>query len=327
VAWAAVAAGARGSLGGRPPKDRRRVLNGILWILRSGARWRDLPERYGPWQTVANSFYRWRRAGVWSRVLAELQRQADERGELDRALHHVDSTVVRAHPHAAGAKGQQHEALGRSRGGFSTKIHVRCDGNGRPLVFHPTGGEAAATKALPHLLDSWQVRRASPGRPRKRPERLVADRGYSNRHVRNLLRRRGIGSVIPQPGNQRPRFLLDLQAYHARNQALRLVGRPKPCRRIATCYVRAAEADRSVPPTTSPCCRSPPSCSGCRFENTAYTLLGAGRARTASFPERPKPDSGLDPKTPPSRPFTRRSLEQAQGLALVSVTASPLHLA
>jgi transposase len=95
----------RGSLGGRPPKDRRRVLNGILWILRSGARWRDLPERYGPWQTVANSFYRWRRAGVWSRVLAELQCQADERGELDWALHHVDSTVVRAHQHAAGAKG------------------------------------------------------------------------------------------------------------------------------------------------------------------------------------------------------------------------------
>ena len=94
----------RGRLGGRPPKDRRRVLNGILWILRSGARWRDLPERYGPWQTAANTFYRWRQAGVWARVLAELQRQADERGELDWALHHVDSTVVRAHQHAAGAK-------------------------------------------------------------------------------------------------------------------------------------------------------------------------------------------------------------------------------
>lgn len=95
----------RGSRGGRPPKDRRRVLNGILWILRSGARWRDLPERHGPWQTVANTFYRWCRAGVWARVLADLQRQADERGELDWALRHVDSTVVRAHQHAAGAKG------------------------------------------------------------------------------------------------------------------------------------------------------------------------------------------------------------------------------
>lgn len=111
----------RGSLGGRPPKDRRRVLNGILWILRSGARWRDLPERYGPWQTVANSFYRWRRAGVWSRVLAELQRQADERGELDWALHHVDSKGGPGTPACRGRKrGQQHEALGRSRGGFST---------------------------------------------------------------------------------------------------------------------------------------------------------------------------------------------------------------
>jgi transposase len=138
-------------------------------------------------------------------------------------------------------RGQQHEALGRSRGGFSTKIHLRCDGNGRPLVFHLTGGEAADYKALPHLLDDWQVHRSGPGRPRKRPDRLVADRSYSNQHVRILLRRRGIGSVIPQPKNQRPRFLLDPQAYRARNQVERLVGRLKQCRRIATRYVRAAK--------------------------------------------------------------------------------------
>jgi transposase len=68
----------------------------------------------------------------------------------------------------------------------------------------------------------------------------VADRGYSNRHVRSLLRRRGIGSVIPQPNNQRPRFLLDPQAYRARNQTERLVGRLKQCRRIATRYGKHA---------------------------------------------------------------------------------------
>lgn len=69
----------------------------------------------------------------------------------------------------------------------------------------------------------------------------MADRSYSNQHVRRLLRRRGIGSVIPQPKNQRPRFLLDLQACRARNQVEQLVGRLKQCRRIATRYVRAAE--------------------------------------------------------------------------------------
>ena len=90
--------------GGRPPLDRRRTVNGILWILRTGSPWRDLPERYGPWSSAANTFYRWRAAGVWERVLAELQREADATGALDWTLHHVDSTIVRAHQHAAGAR-------------------------------------------------------------------------------------------------------------------------------------------------------------------------------------------------------------------------------
>ncbi len=90
---------------GRPAKDHRTVLDGILWVLRTGSPWRSLPERYGSWKTVSSRFYRWQRAGVWDRVLAELQRRADAEGRLDWTLHFVDSTVVRAHQHAAGAKG------------------------------------------------------------------------------------------------------------------------------------------------------------------------------------------------------------------------------
>src|ERR687897_815186 len=90
---------------GRPAKEHRIILNGILWILRTGSPWRCLPERYGSWKTVSSRFYRWQRAGVWDRVLAEVQRQADAEGRLDWTLHFVDSTVVRAHQHAAGAKG------------------------------------------------------------------------------------------------------------------------------------------------------------------------------------------------------------------------------
>ena len=89
---------------GRPARDHRTVLNGILWVLRTGAPWRDLPERYGPWATAWSRFRRWRDAGVWDRVLAELKRDADARGELDWAVHFVDSSNVRAHQHAAGAK-------------------------------------------------------------------------------------------------------------------------------------------------------------------------------------------------------------------------------
>jgi transposase len=89
---------------GRPALDHRLIIDGILWILRTGAPWRDLPERYGSWHTVSSRFYRWRQAGVWDRILAELQRQADGAGHLDWQEHFVDGTVVRAHQHAAGAK-------------------------------------------------------------------------------------------------------------------------------------------------------------------------------------------------------------------------------
>lgn len=89
---------------GRPAEDHRQVLNGMLWILRTGAPWEDLPARYGPVGTVSSRFYRWRKAGVFDRVLQRLQAQADARGELDWDLHFVDATVVRAHQHAAGAR-------------------------------------------------------------------------------------------------------------------------------------------------------------------------------------------------------------------------------
>jgi transposase len=90
---------------GRPNKSHRTIINGILWILRTGAPWRDLPERYGSWKTVSSRFYRWQSAGIWQRILEKLQQRADGGGKLDWSLHYVDSTVVRAHQHAAGAKG------------------------------------------------------------------------------------------------------------------------------------------------------------------------------------------------------------------------------
>src|ERR687886_693909 len=89
---------------GRPNHDHRRILNGILWIHRTGAPWRDLPERYGPVGTVSSCFSRWCRAGVWDRILSALQAEADARGEIDWDLHFVDATIARAPQHAAGAR-------------------------------------------------------------------------------------------------------------------------------------------------------------------------------------------------------------------------------
>jgi transposase len=90
---------------GRPAHDHRTIINGILWILRTGAPWRDLPERYGQWTTVYQRFRRWQQAGVWQRVLADLHTAADAAGTIDWEISFIDSTVVRAHQHAAGAKG------------------------------------------------------------------------------------------------------------------------------------------------------------------------------------------------------------------------------
>lgn len=90
---------------GRPAKDHRTIINGILWIARTGAPWRDLPSQYGSPGTVSSRFYRWRAAGIWDRILKALQQQADAAGQLDWDQHYVDATIIRAHQHAAGAKG------------------------------------------------------------------------------------------------------------------------------------------------------------------------------------------------------------------------------
>jgi transposase len=89
---------------GRPAVDHRRILNGIRWILRTGAPWRDLPERYGPWRTVASRFYRWQRAGIWAQLVSAVPAQADAHGQIHWDIHELDGTMIRAHQHAAGAK-------------------------------------------------------------------------------------------------------------------------------------------------------------------------------------------------------------------------------
>ena len=150
---------------GRPNEDHWRIVNGILWVHRTGAPWRDLPRRYGPVGTVSSRFYRWRGAGIWQRVLAGLQAAADARGAIDWDLHFVDATIVRAHQHAAGARRQpgviggqdKAEALGRSQGGFSTKLHLRAEGGGKPITVVLTGGERNEQIALEDLLDQGAI--------------------------------------------------------------------------------------------------------------------------------------------------------------------------
>ena len=88
---------------GRKPRDQRQMLNGILWTLRTGAPWRDLPERFGPWQTVYDYYRNWRDDGTFDRVLRKLQVRLDRDGKIDWDLWCIDGSSVRASRAAAGA--------------------------------------------------------------------------------------------------------------------------------------------------------------------------------------------------------------------------------
>ena len=88
---------------GRPPRDRRTLLNGIFWILSTGAPWRDLPERFGPWQTVYDHFRNWRKSGLFAAIIQDLQVELDKDGYIDWELWCVDGSSVRASRAAAGA--------------------------------------------------------------------------------------------------------------------------------------------------------------------------------------------------------------------------------
>ena len=140
--------------------------------------------------------------------------------------------------------------MGRGRGGFSTKVHLACDARGRPLSLLVTAGQRNEAPELGALLDGIRVARpeGAPGRPRKRPHRLLADRGYAHDSCRKLLRRRGIPHVIPERRDQKERRKrrggrppsFDAEAYRGRNVVERCVNRLKQWRGVATRYEKRA---------------------------------------------------------------------------------------
>ncbi|MEK8172377.1 IS5 family transposase [Streptomyces sp. M19] len=240
------------SLRGRKRLDDRRVLNGIVWKFRTGTAWRDVPERYGPWQTLHTRFRRWTLDGTFERMLRAAQAKADAAGDIDWLVS-VDSTVVRAHQHAAGArKGLRSPALGRSRGGLTSKIHLACDAFGRPLAFVVTGGNTNDCTQFTTVMQAIRVP-ASARSPRVRPVHVLGDKGYSSKAIRTWLRRRGISHTIPERsdqvcnrlrrgsrGGRPPAF--DKQRYKRRNVVERCFNRLKQWRGIATRYDKTAES-------------------------------------------------------------------------------------
>ncbi|WP_418082122.1 IS5 family transposase [Streptomyces globisporus] len=259
-------------------RDHRQVINGILHRVRTGVQWRDLPERFGPWKTVYERNRLWSADGTWERLLHQLQAAADAAGQIDWDIS-VDSTIVRAHQHAAGARndpplapgskgaeagtsgrsavaesarppgggGAGGESLGRSRGGFTSKLHLSADGRCRPLSLIVTPGQQADCTQFIAVLEKIRVPRPGLGRPRKKPDSLAADRAHGNGPVHEYLRRRGVRHTIPDKsdsqaarlrkgarGGRPPGF--DEDRYKKRNTVERAINRMKQFRAVATRY-------------------------------------------------------------------------------------------
>lgn len=215
------------SCGGRPPRNHRHRLDGILWICRTGAPWRDLPAVFGKWNSVWKQFRRWCESGVWDLLLQAL---ADGGGALDM-LQMIDSTVIRAHRCATGERTEaQNQALGRSRGGFSTKIHVRCNAAGLPIGVVLSEGEAHDVTAYDGLM---QQRDSDPGA-------MLADKGYDSDAIRHDVRDSGATPEIPTRSNRTVQYSVSKPLYALRSRIECFIGHLKEQRRIATRYDKLA---------------------------------------------------------------------------------------
>ncbi|MGP3968493.1 IS5 family transposase [Streptomyces sp. 6N223] len=236
---------------GRRWADHRRTLEAIAWKYRTCSPWRDLPDELGSFQSAHKRLIRWAMDGTWERILAAVLAAADADADIGWTVS-VDSTVCRAHQHAAGARKKgapgraepDAHALGRSRGGLSTKVHLASDSRARPLALRVTAGQAGDAPAFETVMAGIRVLRSGPGRPRTRPDAILADRAYSSRAIRNHFRRRGIRAVIPQPsdqvghrlrrgrdGGRPPAF--DAEAYKQRNAVEWCINRLKQWRGLA----------------------------------------------------------------------------------------------
>jgi transposase len=201
----------------------RRFIEGVWYIMRSGCQWRLLPEHYGCWRGVHRRFKRWCEAGIWERMLAHF---------IDADLEYVmiDATIVRAHSCAAGygKDSQDTQALGRSKGGFTTKIHALVDALGNPLKFILTSGqrnEITQAEALTKAIADSTV---------------IADKGFdSNAFIDTLANKRN-KAVIPSRCNRKSPRTYDEHLYKERHLIECFFGKIKYFRRIFSRFDKAA---------------------------------------------------------------------------------------
>ena len=200
----------------RSTGNDRRGINGIFWVLRSGrsgGTGRTFLFRTPP---ATNRFVRWRRAGVWGKIMNALA------AAHDAAVQMIDTSIVRVHQHGACITRNRSQSMGRSRGGLTSKIHAVVDTNGLPVRLALTAGEAHDNRLAGRLLSRL-----------KSGTMLLADRGYDAEWIRALASKRGGGANIPPTSNRNEPICFSPYLYRARNLVERLFNRIKQCRRIA----------------------------------------------------------------------------------------------
>ena len=199
------------------------MLNGILWILRSGAAWQDLPERFASYQTCHRRFQYWVDAGVFRHILEALAEDLRKRGKLDLAQCFIDGTFVGAKKGGC--------AVGKTKRGKGTKLMAVADGAGIPVAIH-------ATSASPHeitLIEATLEQRFVAAKP----ERLIGDRAYDSDRLDAQLQIQGIDMIAPHKSNRIRNATQDgrkLRRYRHRWRVERLFAWLHNFRRLVTRY-------------------------------------------------------------------------------------------
>jgi transposase len=196
----------------------RLFVEAVLWKLRTGAPWRDLPTEFGSHSTVFNKFNRWSKSGLWQEIFNQIK------GEIDNEWNFIDSTIVKAHQHSAGYNSDESEKIGRSVAGNSTKIHMISDSHGNPIDFILSEGQLHDAKIAGELL------KLSCG------ENIIADRAYSSSILRDQIIKKGSQPIIPKKKNSvdKTNTGFDNYLYKIRHLAENLFARLKHFRSIAT---------------------------------------------------------------------------------------------
>lgn len=200
------------------------MLSAILFVLRTGLPWRDLPECYGPWSSVYARYRRWCASGLFSQMLAVLAE--DAAGEL----RHLDCSHIKLHQHGANPRGgQANQAMGRTKGGLNTKLSAVVDRRGRAVAISLAPGPQHDQHAVRPVLAS--VRR----------RRVVADKGFDADVFRASLRSQRTRCCIPPRRGRRQPVRFHRGYYRCRHQVENFFGRIKIHRRISTRYDKLAE--------------------------------------------------------------------------------------